>query len=66
MGNFWVKWLYRNVAVNKDLILACIEELDADKDGRITLGEVACALKFLWRKAKGKLKQSKKIKTLDE
>lgn len=62
-----IRYLYRNVAVKKETLIKLIEKLDADKDGRVTLGEVAKALKILWCSAMGKVKAPKppKIKTVD-
>ena len=41
--------------------------MDYDDDGRISLSEVAVALKILWKRANGKIDKPKKakVKTLD-
>lgn len=61
--------MFRNVQVSKDLIVRVIDSLDADNNGRISLDEVAVALKLLWCQAMGKVKKPKapktKVKTLD-
>lgn len=62
-----IRWLYRNVAVKKDTLKKLIDSLDANEDGRVSLGEVAAAFKELWCAAmgkKGKKKQSK-VRTAD-
>ena len=61
-----IRYLYRHVAVSKDLMVKMIESMDADGDGRITLSEVAMGLKILWKKALGKEKVKRpKMKYLD-
>ena len=64
-----LKRMFRNVEVSKDLIVRVIDSLDADNNGRISLDEVAVALKLLWCQAMGKVKKPKapktKVKTLD-
>ena len=61
-----IRYLYRHVAVSKDLMLKMIDAIDADGDGRITLSEVAMGLKILWKKALGKEKVKRsKMKYLD-
>ena len=64
-----LKRMFRNVQVSKDLIVRVIDSLDTDNNGRISLDEVAVALKLLWCQAMGKVKQPKapktKVKTLD-
>ena len=61
--------MFKNVQVSKDLIVRVIDSLDTDNNGRISLDEVAVALKLLWCQAMGKVKKPKapktKIKTLD-
>ena len=62
-----VRYLFRNVAVSKDLLKRLLDQMDYDQDGRISLSEVAAALKSLWRQANGKAPKPKKakVKTLD-
>ena len=62
-----LKRMFRNVAVSRDLLKRLIDSMDYDEDGRISLAEVAVALKVLWKKANGKLDKPKKVKvkTLD-
>lgn len=59
-----IKHLFRNVEVSKEIIYKLIDAMDADDNGRISLQEVAVALKMLWKKAQGKVKPAK-VKTLD-
>lgn len=67
MAYTFLKRTFRNVAVSKDLLRRLIDAMDADQDGRISLAEVAIALKVLWKKANGKVDKPKKVKvkTLD-
>ena len=67
MAYRFLKYGFRNVAVSKDLLRRLIDAMDADEDGRISLEEVAVALKVLWKKANGKIEKPKKakVKTLD-
>ena len=67
MAYRFLRYAFRNVAVSKDLLRRLIDSLDADEDGRISLQEVAVALKILWKKANGKIDKPKKVrvKTLD-
>ena len=62
-----LKRMFRNVAVSRDLLKRLIDSMDYDEDGRISLAEVAVALKVLWKKANGKIEKPKKVKvkTLD-
>ena len=62
-----LKRTFRNVAVSRDLLKRLIDSMDYDEDGRISLAEVAVALKVLWKKANGKVEKPKKVKvkTLD-
>ena len=61
-----IHYLYRHVAVSKDLMHKVIDSMDADDDGRITLAEIAVVLKVLWKKALGKEKvKAPKVKYLD-
>lgn len=61
-----IRYLYRNVAVKKQTLIKIIDAVDTDEDGRISLGELAAALKMLWRSAMGKIKPAKKkIRTVD-
>ena len=67
MAYIFLKRIFRNVAVSKDLLRRLIDSMDYDEDGRISLSEVAIALKVLWKKANGKIEKPKKVKvkTLD-
>ena len=67
MAYTFLKRTFRNVAVSKDLLRKLIDAMDADDDGRISLAEVAVALKILWKRANGKIDKPKKakVKTLD-
>lgn len=67
MAYTFLKRSFRNVAVSKDLLRRLIDAMDADEDGRISLEEVAVALKVLWKRANGKIDKPKKakVKTLD-
>ena len=67
MAYRFLKHIFRNVAVSKDLLRRLIDSMDYDEDGRISLSEVAIALKVLWKKANGKVEKPKKVKvkTLD-
>ena len=67
MAYTFLKRTFRNVAVSRDLLKRLIDSMDYDEDGRISLAEVAVALKVLWKKANGKLDKPKKVKvkTLD-
>ena len=59
-----IKHLFRNVEVSKDILIKLINSMDTDDNGRISLSEIAVALKMLWKKAQGKIKPAK-VKTLD-
>lgn len=66
MAYRFLKWTYRNVAVKKDTLVRLIDKLDSNEDGRVSLGEVAAALKELWKAAMGKTKTKKsKVRTVD-
>ena len=68
MADRIIRYMYRNVAVKADTVKRLIDEIDADEDGRLTLGEVAACLKELWRQAMGKAKvprTARKIRTVD-
>ncbi len=66
MGYRFLKWTYRNVAVKKDTLVRLIDKLDSNEDGRVSLGEVAAALKELWKAAMGKVpKKKSKVRTVD-
>lgn len=67
MAYTFLKRSFRNVAVSKDLLKRLIDSMDYDQDGRISLSEVAVALKILWKRANGKIDKPKKakVKTLD-
>lgn len=64
-----VRYLFRNVAVRKDTLIRLLDALDANDDGRLSMSEVAAALKELWAVAMGKrTKESKKkskVRTAD-
>ena len=61
-----VRFLFRNVSAKKDTLHRLIDALDADGDGRVTLGEAAAGLKALWRSALGKVKtKAPKTRTAD-
>lgn len=59
-----VRYLFRNVEVSKDILVKLIDSIDGDGNGRISLAEVAVALKMLWKKAMGKVKEPK-VKVLE-
>lgn len=59
-----IKRLFRNVSVSKDILHKLIDGIDTDGNGRISLSELAVALKMLWKKAMGKVK-APKTKVLD-
>ena len=64
MAYRFVKFAFRNVEVSKEILFKLIDAMDTDENGRISLQEVAVALKMLWKKAQGKVKPAK-VKTLD-
>ena len=64
MGYYFIRRAFRNVSVSKEILHKLIDNIDADQDGRLSLGEVAVALKMLWKKAMGKVK-APKTKVLD-
>lgn len=61
MSNFWIKRALRGVGIKKDVLVKYVASLDADENGIIELEEVAVALKYLWLKARGKVKDPKQI-----
>lgn len=66
MGYRIVRYLYRNVAVRKDTVVRLLDQLDTNDDGRLSLGEIAAALKALWKTAMGKTeRKAKKLRTAD-
>ena len=66
MGYRLVRYLYRNVAVRTDTIVKLLDQLDVNEDGRVSLGEIAAALKALWKTAMGKTeRKTKKMRTVD-
>lgn len=66
MGYRLVRYLYRNVAVRKDTVVKLLDQLDTNDDGRLSLGEIAAALKALWKTAMGKTeRKAKKLRTAD-
>ena len=64
MSYYFIRRAFRNVSVSKEILHKLIDSIDADQDGRLSLGEVAVALKMLWKKAMGKVK-APKTKVLD-
>jgi len=42
-----IEWLYRNIRIPKDSVVAVLDGMDADKDGYISLGELVSAIKRL-------------------
>lgn len=64
MGYKIIRYLFRNVSVSKEMLTKLINGMDTDNDGRISLAELAVALKMLWKKAMGKVK-APKTKVLD-
>lgn len=62
-----LRHMFRHVEVSKDLIIKLIDSMDADGNGRLSLDEIAVALKLLWKQAMGKIKKPKKpkIRTVD-
>lgn len=66
MGYRFVRYLYRNVAVRKDTVVKLLDQLDTNDDGRLSLDEIAAALKALWKTAMGKTeRKAKKLRTAD-
>lgn len=67
---FRMRKAFGKVSVKTEVIVKAILSIDADQDGRISLEEAANAMRLLWKKANGKLKEAKvkqpKVKTLDE
>ena len=59
-----LKYIFRKVDVSKDILIKLINSMDADGNGRISMAEVAVALKMLWKQAMGKVKAPKR-RTLD-
>lgn len=64
MAYYFIRHAFRNVSVSKEILHRLIDGIDTDEDGRLSLGEVAVALKMLWKKAMGKVK-APKTKVLD-
>ncbi len=64
MGDRIIRYMYRNVSVKADTLKRLIDEIDADDDGRLTLGEVAACFKALWRQAMGKNKVPRKVRKI--
>ena len=60
----FIRHIFRNVSVSKDILTKLIASMDKDEDGRISLAEFAVALKLLWKQAMGKVK-APKTKVLD-
>ena len=59
-----LRYMFRNVEVSKEILYKLIDGIDADGNGRISLAEIAVALKMLWKSAMGKVKKPK-VRTLD-
>ena len=55
-----LKYIFRKVDVSKDILVKLIDSMDADGNGRISMAEVAVALKMLWKQAMGKVKAPKR------
>ena len=64
MAYKFIRHAFRNVSVSKDILHKLIDSIDKDENGRISMAEVAVALKMLWKKAMGKVK-APKTKVLD-
>ena len=64
MGYRIIRYIFRNVSVSRDILHKLIDGIDTDDDGRISLAELAVAIKMLWKKAMGKVK-APKTKVLD-
>ncbi len=64
MAYYLLKRMFRNVSVSRDILHKLIDGIDTDDDGRISLSELAVAIKMLWKKAMGKVK-APKTKVLD-
>ena len=64
MAYYFLKRMFRNVSVSRDILHKLIDGIDTDDDGRISLSELAVAIKMLWKRAMGKVK-APKTKVLD-
>ena len=64
MAYYFLRRMFRNVSVSRDILHKLIDGIDTDNDGRISLSELAVAIKMLWKKAMGKVK-APKTKVLD-
>ena len=64
MGYYLLRRAFRNVSVSKEILHKLVDGIDTDGDGRISLSELAVAIKMLWKKAMGKVK-APKTKVLD-
>ncbi len=64
MSYCFLRRMFRNVSVSKEILHKLIDSIDTDGNGRISLAELAVALKMLWKKAMGKVK-APKTKVLD-
>lgn len=64
MSYCFLRRMFRNVSVSKEILHKLIDGIDTDGNGRISLEELAVALKMLWKKAMGKVK-APKTKVLD-
>lgn len=62
-----IRHIFRNVEVSKDLLHRLVDSMDFDDNGRVSLSEVVIALKIIWKKAMGKIKEPKKpkVRTVD-
>ena len=64
MSYCFLRRMFRNVSVSKEILHKLIDGIDTDGNGRISLAELTVALKMLWKKAMGKVK-APKTKVLD-
>ena len=64
MGYYFLRRAFRNVSVSKEILHKLVDGIDTDADGRISLSEMAIAIKMLWTRAMGKVK-APKTKVLD-
>ena len=64
MAYYFLRRMFRNVSVSKEILHKLIDGIDTDGNGRISLSELVVAVKMLWKKAMGKVK-APKTKVLD-